>query len=139
MRKLLLLAFIVIICFSNYNNCYSKNIKKSLRQKNDLIKQETISKIVQITIEHEMEDPYVLLAIAEIETGGKFNPEHLLKQKSHHKGIYQMSNNYTTIIIDKQRTNICKDNDRHCVEKSTIAVYHKLQHSKSIIENKNNN
>jgi TRAP-type uncharacterized transport system substrate-binding protein len=93
---------------------------------NRTTKQKTIDTIIAVCREHNIKEVYVMLAIVDIETGGCFSNAKLLKQKSFHLGIYQMSNNYTTI----NGGNVCAGNDRFCAVKSTLAVYNKLEYEK---------
>ena len=87
------------------------------------IKQQTIDSIIQVCDEYDIAEPHVLLAIADIETGGKFNNKLLRSQTGTYKGIYQIKNRYT-MLRDSNGcwTNYCRDDARFSIEKSTLAV-----------------
>ena len=92
-------------------------------------RQRTIDSIIQVCNENSVEKPWVLLSIADVETGGKFIPTikcRCCKNKTGHWGLYQISNSYTEL----------KDDDRLDIEKSTIAVWKRLEKSRQIIEKK---
>jgi len=113
---------------------YLKNAKTAKE-----IRNLTIKEIVKICLHNKMSNDMtaILLLIVRNETGDKFNPIHIMKNKGvrGESGIFQLWNNNHTKTHSKCN-NICSGKDRHNIYKAIPAVVKKLEYSRKIIENK---
>lgn len=101
------------------------------------IKEKTIEIIIKICDSLNY-NPAIILAMADVETGGKFNPILYSKGgylKSSYQGIFQMSNVYTQ-RYNKDTTNVCSGMNRHCLYQAIPKLINKLEHRKMIYEYK---
>ena len=128
--------------FINWDYEHLKNNPfEYLKEANNVkeIRNFTIKEMVKIGLYLEIPNEMIAIymMIADIETGGQFNPVKLSKIKSDGwsgGGIFQLTNTHTK--THSRCNNICSGDDRHNIYKAIPAVVKRISHSMRIIENK---